>query len=165
MSDPIYVLLTPAEHYAEAGRLVVAAAEIDPQPCPGYEDCSRPGNAGQCGHYLDAIDQRDYLLDTARIHTQLAQVPEPVAAAGIAGRAVAADAAEPVPGQFALDASTACRRIAQALDVLPFGEYDGAHHKDWVLDQVARALTGPDYAHWIAAHPGWAHGPAEGIAP
>lgn len=34
-------------------------------------------------------------------------------------------------------------RIDAALDViLRYGGTDGAHHKQWVLDQVVRALTG-----------------------
>jgi hypothetical protein len=27
-----------------------------------------------------------------------------------------------------------------------YGGIDGAHHKDWVIDQMLRALTGDDYA-------------------
>ena len=27
--------------------------------------------------------------------------------------------------------------------------HDGAHHKDWVIDQMVRALTGDDYEAWI----------------
>jgi hypothetical protein len=34
-------------------------------------------------------------------------------------------------------------RIASALDLISqFGSIDGAHHKQWTLDQVVRALTG-----------------------
>ena len=33
-------------------------------------------------------------------------------------------------------------RIARALKYAENGVYDGAHHKDWVIDQVVRALTG-----------------------
>jgi hypothetical protein len=41
-------------------------------------------------------------------------------------------------------------RIAAALAVIhQYGGTDGAHHKQWVLDQVVRELTGPDYAEWI----------------
>lgn len=33
-------------------------------------------------------------------------------------------------------------RIAKALKYAENGVYDGAHHKDWVIDQMVRALTG-----------------------
>lgn len=67
-------------------------------------------------------------------------------------------------------------RIIRALEIARLGAYDGAHHKDWVLDQVVRALTGgrPDsdgpvptftatglYEEWRDGSPGW----SEGIAP
>lgn len=29
-----------------------------------------------------------------------------------------------------------------ALDVAKYGKYDGGHHKDWVIDQMVRYLTG-----------------------
>ncbi len=34
-------------------------------------------------------------------------------------------------------------RIKKALDIIcTYGGIDGAHHKDWIIDQVTRALTG-----------------------
>lgn len=33
-------------------------------------------------------------------------------------------------------------RIVQALEYAEAGVYDGAHHKNWVIDQMVRALTG-----------------------
>lgn len=34
-------------------------------------------------------------------------------------------------------------RIKKALDIaISYGGIDGAHHKDWVIDQMVRALTG-----------------------
>ena len=33
--------------------------------------------------------------------------------------------------------------------MMQFGSIDGAHHKQWVLDQVARALTGKNYSAWV----------------
>lgn len=33
-------------------------------------------------------------------------------------------------------------RIVKALKYAEDGVYDGAHHKDWVIDQMVRALTG-----------------------
>jgi hypothetical protein len=32
------------------------------------------------------------------------------------------------------------------------GATDGAHHKQWVIDQMLRALTGVDYQDWRAAY-------------
>lgn len=67
-------------------------------------------------------------------------------------------------------------RILRALEIAPIGRYDGAHHKDWVLDQMVRALTGcpvaqarpvpllgesEEYLRFRRANPGW----PEGIAP
>lgn len=50
------------------------------------------------------------------------------------------------------------------------GNTDGAHHKAWVIDQMVRALTGPDYAAWVAAAKFGNDGPNtfgwdEGMAP
>jgi hypothetical protein len=37
--------------------------------------------------------------------------------------------------------------IQKAIDlIVKWGGVDGAHHKDWVLDQVVRILAGTDYA-------------------
>ena len=37
-------------------------------------------------------------------------------------------------------------QVKAALDVaVQFGGIDGAHHKDWVIDQMVRALAGDDY--------------------
>lgn len=30
--------------------------------------------------------------------------------------------------------------------------YDGAHHKDWLIDQVVRGITGDKYADFVAAY-------------
>jgi hypothetical protein len=42
--------------------------------------------------------------------------------------------------------------VAKAVDIAAqFGGIDGAHHKQWVIDQMVRALLGPEeYAHWVA---------------
>ena len=47
-----------------------------------------------------------------------------------------------------------------------YGGIDGSHHKDWVIDQMVRALTGDDYERIVKAARGddeyeW----NEGIAP
>ena len=51
-----------------------------------------------------------------------------------------------------------------------FGGIDGAHHKEWVIDQMVRALTGENYARWIADACAGEDGPesyswSEGIPP
>ena len=47
-------------------------------------------------------------------------------------------------------------RIEAALKhIYGSGGLDGARHKQWVLDQVVRALTGEDYAAWCRA---WSNG-------
>jgi hypothetical protein len=77
-------------------------------------------------------------------------------------------------------------RISKALELIAeYGWIDGAHHKQWVLDQAARILTGcpaevrqftdyrgqpysaevlgesPEYLAWRGSADGW----DEGIAP
>ena len=51
-----------------------------------------------------------------------------------------------------------------------YGGIDGAHHKDWVIDQMVRALTGDGYDKWVADACAGKDGPNtyewnEGIAP
>jgi hypothetical protein len=51
-----------------------------------------------------------------------------------------------------------------------YGQIDGAHHKTWVLDQVARALLGPRYPEWVVEMKAGSdgadsYGYDEGIAP
>ena len=33
-----------------------------------------------------------------------------------------------------------------------WGQVDGDHHKMWVIDQMARALLGVEYAQWVEAY-------------
>ncbi len=63
-------------------------------------------------------------------------------------------------------------QIKQALDlIIQCGGIDGAHHKDWVIDQVVRILVGPEnYPQWVADVCDGEEGPetyewSEGIAP
>jgi hypothetical protein len=47
---------------------------------------------------------------------------------------------------------------------------DGADHKQWVIDQMVRALTGPDYDRWVRSYCAGEDGPEtyqwdEGVAP
>ena len=59
----------------------------------------------------------------------------------------------------------------KALEVLiQYGQIDGAHHKNWVIDQAVRALAGPYYEELITAYKNGEDGPDtyewdEGIAP
>lgn len=53
-----------------------------------------------------------------------------------------------------------------------YGGIDGAHHKQWVLDQIVRTATGggDDYADWVRAYEAGDDGPKtyewdQGIAP
>jgi hypothetical protein len=65
------------------------------------------------------------------------------------------------------------KRIAKSLKlIMQYGQIDGAHHKQWVIDQVARALTGDDdsYSEFVFACKDGKDGPETypydtGIAP
>jgi len=46
--------------------------------------------------------------------------------------------------------STSEQRIANALEFIErYGGIDGAHHKCWVIDQVARTLLEESYPQWV----------------
>lgn len=63
------------------------------------------------------------------------------------------------------------QKIAEALGVIEhFGGIDGAHHKTWVIDQVARALLQDTYSNWVVCMKDGEDGPntyewSEGIPP
>ena len=59
------------------------------------------------------------------------------------------------------------RRARAAREVIDrYGSIDGAHHKQWVLDQAMRKLTTPEaYAAWVAAVVADGYEWDEGIAP
>ena len=63
------------------------------------------------------------------------------------------------------------KRVNLALDfAIRFGGTDGAHHKDWVIDQMVRTLTGENYEQVVAAARAGDDGPETydwdcGIAP
>jgi len=41
-------------------------------------------------------------------------------------------------------------RITKALELISsLGGIDGGHHKQWLLDQTVRTLTGDGYAEWV----------------
>lgn len=62
-------------------------------------------------------------------------------------------------------------RINKALEIaLRYGGIDGAHHKTWVIDQMARVLTAHKYDEWVNKAKDGPEGPDtyewdEGIAP
>jgi hypothetical protein len=62
-------------------------------------------------------------------------------------------------------------KIAAALEIITlYGGIDGGHHKQWVLDQAVRALTGDGYAEWVREQRDGEDGPDtyewdEGIPP
>ena len=65
------------------------------------------------------------------------------------------------------------KRIEDALNlIIEYGGIDGGHHKQWVLDQLARILA-EDYDAWLADFRGewdeeygcWEYEWDEGIAP
>ena len=68
-------------------------------------------------------------------------------------------------------ANTCAEQAAAALEVARrYGGNDGAHHKDWVIDQMVRCLTGEGYAAFVADAKGGEDGPEtyewnEGIPP
>ena len=61
-------------------------------------------------------------------------------------------------------------KIANVLDLIfRYGGSDGAHHKQWVIDQVVRMLA-ENYEVWVERYEGGQDGPKtyswdEGIAP
>lgn len=62
-------------------------------------------------------------------------------------------------------------RIEEAMSLIEqYAGIDGAHHKQWVIDQVARALKGEGYEKWVREYCDGDDGPEtyewdEGIAP
>ena len=47
------------------------------------------------------------------------------------------------------------KKIEAALEIIfIYGGVDGAHHKQWVLDQVVRQLKGDNYDDWVKHHNG-----------
>lgn len=63
------------------------------------------------------------------------------------------------------------QRINEAVEIIAqYGGIDGAHHKQWVLDQVVRRLLGTRYPDWVRKQKTGEDGPEtyvwdEGIAP
>lgn len=40
-------------------------------------------------------------------------------------------------------------KIKQALEAAKDSQYDGEHHKMWVIDQMVRILSGENYDKWV----------------
>lgn len=98
--------------------------------------------------FNDAVDVEYEARQYAEILANLGQAP-PLVDAEITEPEVD-EVASPVPRQ------------ARALDLIrQFGAYDGEHHKQWVLDQVARILTADADRYDTWRPEGW----DEGIAP
>lgn len=62
-------------------------------------------------------------------------------------------------------------RAEKALNIAKrYGSIDGEHHKQWVIDQMVRALAADEYDLWVMEHNEGKDGPHtyewdEGIAP
>lgn len=62
-------------------------------------------------------------------------------------------------------------KIDAALEIAyQCGQFDGGHHKMWVIDQIVRELTGEGYEQWVIDYCNGEDGPGtyswdEGIAP
>lgn len=72
----------------------------------------------------------------------------------------------------AIDLMIRSSEVAAALELISsYGGIDGAHHKQWVLDQVVRVLLGPGaYERWVIEQKAGEDGPNTyswdgGIAP
>jgi len=63
------------------------------------------------------------------------------------------------------------RKVKKAMELgIRYGQIDGSHHKDWVIDQMIRILAGGDYARIVAEACDGEDGPTSyswhvGIAP
>ena len=42
------------------------------------------------------------------------------------------------------------RRIDKAIEMAEYAQYDGEHHKTWVIDQMVRELLDDDYEAFVA---------------
>ena len=52
---------------------------------------------------------------------------------------------------MAMDTQQPQRCIEAALEIArDFGQFDGDHHRLWVIDQMVRALTGDGYDRWVS---------------
>jgi hypothetical protein len=76
-----------------------------------------------------------------------------------------------LPASLAFPPDDPTLRIKAAIDLaVSFGGIDGAHHKSWVIDQMVRALAGPEYEAIVRDSKAGEDGPEtyswdEGVAP
>jgi len=69
-----------------------------------------------------------------------------------------------------LEAKYTKQSISKALDLInKYGGYDGAHHKQWLLNELVEVLS-DDYEKWVEDYEAGEHGPKtyvwdKGIAP
>lgn len=40
-------------------------------------------------------------------------------------------------------------KVVKALELATWGAFDGAHHKQWAIDQIVRVLAGDGYKKWV----------------
>jgi hypothetical protein len=62
------------------------------------------------------------------------------------------DTAQPGPKPYELpkfSRNEANDKLREIMAMAPTGQYDGAHHKMWVIDQIVRIITGDDYEAWV----------------
>ncbi len=84
---------------------------------------------------------------------------------------MASDDYDPEMDKFVSKVGELNKRMSTALNlIVRYGGIDGAHHKQWVLDQVLRVLSGEKYDELVAYANDGEDGPAtyewdEGIAP
>lgn len=63
------------------------------------------------------------------------------------------------------------QKLEEVMDLIErYGQIDGSHHKQWVLDQIARVIKGKDYKKWVKLMKAGEDGPDtydydEGCAP
>lgn len=51
-------------------------------------------------------------------------------------------------------------KVDDVLDLITrYGGIDGDHHKQWLLDQIVRVLTGVDYEQWVSDYEDGEDGP------
>lgn len=82
-----------------------------------------------------------------------------------------AEKAEAERDKLRADIAAVDARLSVAMDAIErYGGIDGGHYKQWVIDQVVRALMGDEYGNWVVAMKAGEEGPEtydwdEGIAP
>ncbi len=105
---------------------------------------------GEADLYLDGEQSRYSLIDEKGF--TYAWIPgERLAHLAAAAPAALAWCVDAIETQRKL-AAAAHGREDHVLDLLSsYGQTQGAHHKAWVIDQIARTLLGEQYDKWIAA--------------